>query len=106
MTEAIEKRLVEPFTRLDSDGGKADCAQTVPENGAKERPRPPSQGRLLDLKAASAFLGLSVWQLRRVVYAGAIPYRRIGERKIYIDRLDLEAWIGQGKRVWSEVRGA
>jgi excisionase family DNA binding protein len=54
--------------------------------------------RLMTLKQASAFLGLTVWALRERVWAGQIPFLKFPEgRKIYIDRQDIEAFIKRNK---------
>jgi len=59
--------------------------------------------RLLTLREASRFLGLTVWALRERVWAGAIPYLQFpGGRKIYLDREDLEKFIQGNKKVFGE----
>ena len=52
--------------------------------------------RLLDYKAAGAYLSLSYWSLRELVLNGEIPCVRFG-KKILIDRQDLDAWIEANK---------
>ena len=59
--------------------------------------------RLLTLKQASAYLGLSLWAMRERVWAGKIPYcqfesldksgKLVRGRKIYLDRTDLDKFI-------------
>jgi hypothetical protein len=91
---------------------------TVNNSGTKEagNPTPPTSGsrgtdttaapRLLDLKAAGAYLSVSYWTVRDLVFAGAlptvkIPCPRAGDgraiRRILIDRKDLDAFIENNK---------
>jgi predicted site-specific integrase-resolvase len=55
--------------------------------------------RLLTLKKASDFLGLTVWALRERIWAGHIPVVQFpGGRKQYVDIRDLEGFIETHKR--------
>lgn len=55
--------------------------------------------RLLPLKDAAAWLGLTVWAMRERIWAGQIPVVQFpGGRKQYIDVKDLEAFIQNNKR--------
>ncbi len=54
--------------------------------------------RLLPLKKAAEFLGLSVWGMRERIWAGQIPVVRFpGGRKMFIDTKDLESFIEENK---------
>jgi len=56
--------------------------------------------RLLPLKAAAEWLGLTVWALRERIWAGQIPVVQFpGGRKQYIDIQDLEKFIRDNKRI-------
>ncbi len=56
--------------------------------------------RLLTLKRAAAFLGLTVWAIRERIWAGHIPVIQYpGGRKQYVDTRDLESFIAAHKRV-------
>lgn len=56
--------------------------------------------RLLPLKDAAAWLGLTVWAMRERIWAGQIPIIQFpGGRKQYIDTQDLEAFIQRNKRI-------
>ena len=58
----------------------------------------PVAPRLLTLKQAAEWLGLSVWAMRERVWAGDLPVVRFsGGRKIFIDTKDLEAFIEENK---------
>lgn len=58
--------------------------------------------RLLTMKAAAEWLGLTVWAMRERVWAGQLPIVQFpGGRKQYIDREDLEEFIRKNKRVIS-----
>ena len=47
--------------------------------------------RLLPLKKAADYLGLTVWAMRERIWAGHIPFVRFpGGRKMYIDTRDIE----------------
>jgi hypothetical protein len=62
---------------------------------ANPRPYP----RLLPLKDAAAWLGLTVWAMRERIWAGDIPVVQFhGGRKMFIDTQDLEAFISDNKR--------
>ena len=67
-----------------------------------------SAPRLLDLKAAATYLGLSYWTVRDLVLAGKLPSVKIscprsGDgrtiRRILVDRHDLDAFIEQSKEI-------
>jgi len=54
--------------------------------------------RLLPLKQAAAYLGLSVWAMRERIWAGQIPVVQFpGGRKQYIDKRDIDAFIQNNK---------
>ncbi len=54
--------------------------------------------RLLPLKQAAAYLGLTVWGMRERIWAGDIPVVRFpGGRKMFIDLQDMEAFIQNNK---------
>jgi len=54
--------------------------------------------RLLTLKDAAQWLGLTVWAMRERIWAGHIPVVRFpGGRKMYVDIRDLEGLIEQNK---------
>ncbi len=52
--------------------------------------------RLLDYKAAGAYLSLSYWSLRELVLNGEIAHIKFG-KKVLIDRRDLDDWIEANK---------
>ncbi len=55
--------------------------------------------RLLPLKTAADYLGLSLWGLRERIWAGQIPVVQFpGGRKMFIDTKDIEAFIQRNKR--------
>jgi hypothetical protein len=54
--------------------------------------------RLLPLKKAAEYLGLTVWAMRERIWAGDIPVIRFpGGRKMFIDVQDLEDFIKNNK---------
>jgi hypothetical protein len=72
-------------------------------NGTIERTAAPMKTgqtgpRLLTLKKAAEFLGLTEWAMRSRVWSGDIPFVRFpGGRKIYIDIRDIERFIERNK---------
>jgi excisionase family DNA binding protein len=58
----------------------------------------PISPRLLTLKKAAEYLGLTLWAMRERVWAGDIPVIRFPNgRKMYIDSHDLDTFIAQNK---------
>ena len=73
-----------------------------------DKPEQQAGPRLLDLKAAATYLGLSYWTVRDLVLAGRlpgvkIPCPRSGDgrtiRRILVDRHDLDDFIEQNKEI-------
>ena len=61
----------------------------------------PQGPRLLTLKDAAKWLGLTVWAMRERVWQGQIPYVKFdGGRKLYIDTKDLENFIARHKQMF------
>jgi len=55
--------------------------------------------RLLPIKQAAQYLGLTVWAIRERIWAGQIPVVQFpGGRKQYIDMQDLESFIQNNKK--------
>ena len=58
----------------------------------------PLNPRLLPLKQAAEYLGLTVWALRERVWSGDIPVVRFpGGRKMWLEVTDLDAFIESNK---------
>jgi hypothetical protein len=56
--------------------------------------------RLLPLKKAAEYLGLTVWAMRERIWAGHIPVVQFpGGRKMYVDIRDIEDFIKNNKKV-------
>lgn len=56
--------------------------------------------RLMTLKQASDYLGLTMWALRERIWGGQLPVLQFpGGRKQYLDRNDLESFIQKNKRI-------
>jgi len=54
--------------------------------------------RLLPLKKAAQYLGLTVWGMRERIWAGDIPVVKFpGGRKMFIDTADIEKFIESNK---------
>jgi len=55
--------------------------------------------RLLTLKNAADYIGLTVWAMRERIWAGHIPVVQFpGGRKMYVDIEDIEDFIQKNKR--------
>jgi len=58
----------------------------------------PVRPRLMPLKQAAAYLGLTTWGIREAVWRGDIPVVRFpGGRKMFIDTNDMDAFIDRNK---------
>ena len=59
----------------------------------------PMGPRLLPLKSATEYLGITLWAIRERIWAGQLPVVQWpGGRKQYIDVKDIEAFIQKNKR--------
>ena len=60
----------------------------------------PISPRLLPLKRAAEYLGLSTWAMRERIWAGDIPVVKFsGGRKQFVDTKDLELFIERNKTI-------
>ncbi len=60
----------------------------------------PKVPRLLPLKDAAQWIGLTVWALRERIWSGQLPVVTFpGGRKHYIDTEDIEKFIKDNKRI-------
>ena len=75
---------------------------------AKDTTTPEKSGaRLLDLAAASAYSGIAVWSLRRLIWNGVIPTVKLPAlngrgalmRRVLVDRADLDRLIDSHKEL-------
>jgi excisionase family DNA binding protein len=66
--------------------------------GEGRPPRRKGAGRLLDLKEAETYSGISAWTLRELIASGDLPAVRPPRlRRVWIDRADLDKAIAQWK---------
>ena len=57
--------------------------------------------RLMTIKQASDYIGLSVWAIRERIWRGQLPVLQFPEgRKQYLDRYDLDAFIEKNKTTY------
>jgi hypothetical protein len=62
------------------------------------RPSSKRLPRLLPLKKAAEYLGVTTWAMRELAWSGSIPVVRFnGQRKQYFDIHDLEDLIRENK---------
>ena len=88
------------FSRLHR-GPITSVSFTIPDDNAS--PVQPKQtcddySRLLSTACAARYLGVSVWTVRRLVYAGELPAQRRG-RRMRFDKKDLDRWIEGNKEI-------
>ena len=74
---------------------------SIPDDNAS--PVQPKQtcddySRLLSTACGARYLGVSVWTVRRLVYAGELPAQRRG-RRMRFDKKDLDRWIEGNKEI-------
>ena len=63
---------------------------------AKKPVMPAVESRLLDVKAAAAYLSASIWFVRTLIWEKRVAYLKCGH-KILFDRWDLDAFIDANK---------
>jgi hypothetical protein len=83
-------------------------ARSRPAKGITDVESDAPRVRLLDLKAAGAYLGVSYWTMRDLVFGGVIPSVKIpcpraGDgrpiRRILVDRRGLDGFIEKNKEL-------
>ena len=73
-------------------------SQASAERPAHRRRAGRISGRLLDLKAAEVYSGISAWTLRDLIASGDLPAVRPPRlRRVWIDRADLDRAIADWK---------
>ena len=73
-------------------------SQASQERPAHRRRGGRMSGRLLDLKAAEVYSGISAWTLRDLIASGDLPAVRPPRlRRVWIDRADLDRAIAAWK---------
>ena len=55
-----------------------------------------AEPRLLSINGAAAFLGISHWSVRGMIWDGSLPFVRIGKSHM-VERDDLLRWIREHK---------
>lgn len=76
-----------------------ELATILAEKIVKKRPRPAK--RLYSIADASEYLGMTESAIRNKVAAGQLPHVQI-DRKLRFDRVDLDRWIEQHRRLEDE----
>ena len=57
----------------------------------------PQGPRLLTIKQACQYSGLSDWCLRNLIWTGKLPFVRFGDKKVWVERRDLDGLIDRSK---------
>ena len=60
----------------------------------------PQGPRLLTIKQACQYSGLSDWCLRNLIWTGKLPFVRFGDKKVWVERCDLDALIDRSKETF------
>jgi excisionase family DNA binding protein len=60
------------------------------------KPHSTNEQRLLSQQDAAAYLGISYWTVRDLVFRRELPFVKIG-RRILVDRVDLDAYLDRSK---------
>lgn len=80
-----------------SDPAESHASMSVDRSPRRKGTRSTS-GRLLDLKAAEVYSGISAWTLRDLIASGELPAVRPPRlRRVWIDRADLDKAIAEWK---------
>lgn len=84
---------------IDRAASPAETAvQTGPVRGFGRGARRGASGRLLDLRAAEDYSGISAWTLRDLIASGDLPAVRPPRlRRVWIDKADLDRAIAEWK---------
>jgi hypothetical protein len=88
----METPVVESTNQQDDSGATRD------RDALRRKKLRAASGRLLDLKAAEAYSGISAWTLRDLIASGDLPVVRPPRlRRVWIDRADLDRAITDWK---------
>ena len=88
----METPIAESTNRQDDSGA------TREGDALRRKKSRAAWGRLLDLKAAEAYSGISAWTLRDLIASGDLPVVRPPRlRRVWIDRADLDRAIAEWK---------
>jgi hypothetical protein len=88
-----EGRMATPIEFIEQQESPAS-----PERPVGSRRLGRTSGRLLDLKAAEVYSGISAWTLRDLIASGDLPAVRPPRlRRVWIDRADLDRAIAEWK---------
>ena len=92
----VERTMETPI--VDTTNHRNEPANGRSAEAAHRKARRSTSGRLLDLKAAEAYSGISAWTLRDLIASGDLPVVRPPRlRRIWIDRADLDRAIADWK---------
>jgi len=99
------RKYPEKYTDSRHVAGTSSSASRV-NSGPQRRPEVqqtpapvPSTARLLSVRQASAYLGLSTWTVRDLIGRGSL--RRVvipGVRRLLLDRVELDDLVSRGRR--------
>jgi len=71
-----------------------------PQDGVTSGPRAGSESRLVSVKIAADYLGVSPWTVRDLITTGALPRVSLpGVRRVLITTADIERLIARSRDV-------
>jgi hypothetical protein len=92
----VERAMETPIVDMMNEQNEQASGRSA--EAAHRKTRRSTSGRLLDLKAAEAYSGISAWTLRDLIASGDLPVVRPPRlRRIWIDRADLDRAIADWK---------
>jgi excisionase family DNA binding protein len=100
-SEPFTKGVVVMVTESESKARNGHSDVQVPgRNGKKtaQRIQNPVRPKLLSVKEAARYLGVSTWTMRNFAWTSVIPFVQFPNgRKLYFDVLDLEEVVRRNK---------
>lgn len=78
------------------------ASETLEGRGSSKAQRiaNPQGPRLMTIRQACQYSGISDWCMRTLVWTGRLPFVRFGDKKILIERSDLDGLIDRSKETF------
>ena len=100
----VQRKLPQPYSRRMSETNSLSfdaLLEILAEKLANRLAQEPSRllPRLLTIEQAAVYLGRTREATQHLASAGKIPTVR-SDRRIFLDRLDLDKWIDDNKTGW------
>jgi excisionase family DNA binding protein len=62
----------------------------------------PQGPRLMTIKQACQYSGLTDWCMRSLIWTGRLPFVRFGDKKVWVERRDLDLLIDGAKETFGQ----